>query len=74
VVGKKGQEITLGYFMMGLGFWVLGFTAFQFSSMFGLYRAQKEETDSPWLFWLFRGLAYLLIGVGVCVLLYSFIR
>lgn len=64
----------MGYFMMGLGFWVLGFAAFQFSSMFGLYRAQKEETDSPWLFWLFRGLAYLLIGVGVCVLLYSFIR
>lgn len=64
----------MGYLMLGLGIVVLGFGIFQFSAMFGLYQAQKDENTPPWSYWFLRTFSYISMAVGALVILYSLIR
>jgi hypothetical protein len=64
----------MGYFMLGLGIVVLGFGFLQFSAMFNLYKAQKDDDRAPWAYLILKALAYLSFVLGGLVIFYSINR
>ncbi|HVZ81099.1 MAG TPA: hypothetical protein VHE12_09960 [bacterium] len=64
----------MGYFVLGLGILCLGFGFFQFSTMFSLYRAQKDEDSLPWAYWTLRALGFFSMAGGILIVVYSLMR
>jgi hypothetical protein len=61
----------MGDFIIGLGITIMGFGFFQFSAMFNLYKAQKDEDTPPWPYWVLRSLAYISMGTGAIIMGYG---
>jgi len=59
----------MGDFMIGLCIALLGFGFFQFSGMFNLYEAQKDDITPPWPFLIMRTVAYISMAIGAFMIL-----